>query len=72
MNREIETRVRERAYQLWQTAGAPVGNDQHFWYQAVQEIQRQNLRQNGSHRPITITSPGATVVEVTKENSLFK
>lgn len=31
---EYETRVRERAYQLWDEAGRPEGLTDHFWYEA--------------------------------------
>ena len=36
---ELRTaRVRERAYELWQTAGSPMGHDDHFWLCAEREI----------------------------------
>ena len=28
-----EQRIRGKAYQLWQEAGSPEGEDEHFWHQ---------------------------------------
>src|SRR4051794_35333866 len=36
----FEQRVRERAYYLWQQAGAPHGRDHDFWHQAHEEETR--------------------------------
>ncbi|PZW48775.1 Protein of unknown function (DUF2934) [Humitalea rosea] len=30
-----EQRLREKAYQLWQEAGSPEGEDDRFWQQAI-------------------------------------
>ena len=35
---ERERRVRDRAEQLWNEAGQPVGRDAEFWYQAEAEV----------------------------------
>jgi hypothetical protein len=32
--------IRDRAYFLWQEAGAPHGKDEEFWYAAEQDIRR--------------------------------
>ncbi len=36
---DIERRVRERAYQLWEAAGYPPNQSDEFWYRARQEIE---------------------------------
>jgi hypothetical protein len=36
---DIERRVRERAYQLWEAAGYPQDRSDEFWYYARQEIE---------------------------------
>ncbi len=34
----IETRVRERAYSLWEQAGRPEGRAEEYWYRARSEL----------------------------------
>jgi hypothetical protein len=33
-----EAKIRDRAYQLWDQAGQPDGDDHAFWYQAEREL----------------------------------
>jgi len=40
---DIERRIREHAYRLWQEAGSPEGRDQEFWHRA-RELEK-NARQ---------------------------
>lgn len=35
---DLEHRIRERAYALWQQAGSPDGRQDEFWHQARQEL----------------------------------
>ena len=35
---DIETRVRRRAYELWEEAGRPEGRGDEFWHQAQADI----------------------------------
>lgn len=37
---EREDRIRRRAHELWEQAGKPAGEDQRFWREAEQEIDR--------------------------------
>lgn len=39
-----EDGIRRRAYQLWEEAGKPDGQDQRFWNEAEQEIDRSEGR----------------------------
>jgi len=35
-DRDLQRRIRERAYTLWQEAGSPSGRDQEFWHRALE------------------------------------
>ena len=37
-----QQRIRERAYELWENAGKPEGQDDHFWHTAEVEIDAQD------------------------------
>jgi hypothetical protein len=43
MSHEIETRIRARAYELWESEGRPVGRDQDFWLRAEREVLEQPI-----------------------------
>lgn len=38
MDKQLEERIRERAYELWMQHGCLPGRDEEYWYQAEQEI----------------------------------
>jgi hypothetical protein len=38
MDKELEQRIRERAYELWMQHGSQSGRSDEYWYQAEQEI----------------------------------
>ncbi|MCW0001215.1 DUF2934 domain-containing protein [Pararhizobium sp. YC-54] len=38
MENDRETRIRQRAYQLWQDEGSPEGKHEEHWAQAAREI----------------------------------
>jgi Protein of unknown function (DUF2934) len=38
MNQISEQKCRERAYELWEAAGAPEGREAEFWYKARDEL----------------------------------
>jgi hypothetical protein len=38
MNPEIEARIRERAYQIWEEEGRPEGRDFDHWMRAVESV----------------------------------
>lgn len=38
MDKQIEQRIRERAYELWMQHGSQPGRADEYWYQAEQEI----------------------------------
>ncbi len=37
-----EDRIRERAYRLWEKSGKPDGRRDHFWQQAVAELEAED------------------------------
>ncbi|PWC52812.1 DUF2934 domain-containing protein [Azospirillum sp. TSO22-1] len=38
MSQDVEHRIRERAYQIWQDKGCPDGSDHEHWFLAEQEV----------------------------------
>lgn len=46
MDKQLEQRIRERAYELWMRHGSLPDRADEYWYQAEQEI----LRENGSEQ----------------------
>jgi hypothetical protein len=51
MTDEREDRIRNRAYELWQQAGAPDGKPDDHWYEAEREIDRGNGEIEGDDQP---------------------
>ncbi len=39
-----ERAIRERACKLWEQAGKPEGMDQHFWFEAKQQLRDEMVR----------------------------
>jgi hypothetical protein len=39
----MDEQIRVRAYQLWEQAGRPTGQEQAFWFTAVAELTEQRL-----------------------------
>lgn len=38
MSQDVEQRIRERAYAIWQEKGCPEGSDHEHWFLAEQEV----------------------------------
>lgn len=36
---DVDVKIRERAFKLWQEAGCPDGHHEEFWHQAKAEIE---------------------------------
>ncbi|MPV60212.1 hypothetical protein CFB46_30080 [Burkholderia sp. HI2761] len=47
MNVDRETRVRERAYRLWQADGAPDGKADEYWQRAEQQLDAEGSSADG-------------------------
>lgn len=41
MDKELDERIRERAYAIWEEEGRPEGNDYHHWLRAVEELRTE-------------------------------
>lgn len=60
MDKQIEERIRERAYELWMRHGSLPGRADEYWYQAEQEILGHAETTEGkqeSSRPLPIIDP---------------
>jgi hypothetical protein len=44
-----EGRIRERAHRLWEHAGRPDGQEEHFWLEAERRLKEEQIR----HEPKT-------------------
>ena len=42
MDREMEDRIRQRAYELWLQSGQPEGSEMEFWLRAEREIKEED------------------------------
>ncbi|MXQ10071.1 DUF2934 domain-containing protein [Microvirga makkahensis] len=51
MDKQLEQRIRERAYELWMQHGSLPGRAEEYWYQAEQEILGQQSNESGSSLP---------------------
>jgi hypothetical protein len=47
MSTELEERIRQRAYELWEREGSQHGNDQDHWHQAALEIEEEDREAAG-------------------------
>ena len=59
---DIEERIRERAYLLWEEAGRPHGRSDEFWFAAWQELMGDSApgeAGSGADRPSAVEPPEA-------------
>lgn len=40
----LEQRIREKAFRLWEEAGRPEGQEEHFWFQAEAAIREEEAK----------------------------
>ncbi len=60
MDKQLEERIRERAYELWMRHGSLPGRADEYWYQAEQEILGHAGATEGGHessQPLPIMDP---------------
>jgi hypothetical protein len=58
---DIDERVRERAYLLWEQAGGPDGRSEEFWFRARHELENEGPEENapeGALAPLGEEPPG--------------
>ncbi|HEY4202448.1 MAG TPA: DUF2934 domain-containing protein [Devosiaceae bacterium] len=53
----MDEQIRLRAYQLWEQAGQPLGQEQSFWFQAVSELAEAQLAPVATRKPRKRKSP---------------
>ncbi|MDB5621967.1 MAG: hypothetical protein JWR39_530 [Devosia sp.] len=41
----MDTQIKDRAYALWEAAGRPEGQDEHFWFAAAAELAQADAPQ---------------------------
>jgi hypothetical protein len=56
MDKQIEQRIRERAYELWMRHGSLPGQADEYWYQAEREILGES-EQTSEHEPLPLIDP---------------
>jgi len=56
MNEHDDTKIRDRAYALWERAGSPEGRQEEFWHAAERELAEEGGTDT-SERASTITAP---------------
>jgi hypothetical protein len=61
MNKDLEKRIKERAYQLWEAEGRPHGKHEQHWQRASKLIEGDEPAPKAKQRRTTIHSPAAGV-----------
>jgi len=56
MDKELEEKIRQRAYELWMRHGSQHGRAEEYWYQAEQEILGKNTEATGPE-PLPLIDP---------------
>ncbi|MEE1613569.1 DUF2934 domain-containing protein [Microvirga sp. CF3016] len=57
MDKQLEERIRERAYELWMRHGGIHGRADDYWYQAEREILGEGDEGDGTKAPIIDPAP---------------
>lgn len=57
MDKQLEERIRERAYELWMRHGSIHGRADDYWYQAEREILGEGDEGEGTKAPIIDPAP---------------
>src|SRR5262245_52471797 len=57
MDKKIEERIRERAYQLWMRHGSIHGRADDYWYQAEREVLGESDDEDARPAPIIDPAP---------------
>jgi hypothetical protein len=53
----LEDRIRERAYKLWERAGCPDGRNWEFWFAARREIEAVGAKNAKGSKPVDPFEP---------------
>jgi hypothetical protein len=55
MEQALEQRIRQRAYEIWETVGRPDGNSSQHWLAAERELVATSMQ--GAVRPVVKKAP---------------
>jgi hypothetical protein len=55
MTNPTDDQIRERAHQLWESAGRPEGREEEFWFEAERELTNGAAPDNPEERSSTFT-----------------
>jgi hypothetical protein len=70
MDKQLEERIRERAYELWMRHGSIHGRADDYWYQAEREVLGEGDDREGTQAPFIDPAPlGMTSITVDEELS---
>jgi len=70
MDKQLEEKIRERAYELWMRHGSIHGRADEYWYQAEQEIRGEGDDTESTKAPIIDPAPlGMTSMTADEELS---
>ena len=58
INESLEQKCRERAYALWEAAGAPEGRETEFWFKARDELDSAGDQKAGDEPRTRRGGPG--------------
>jgi len=70
MDKELEEKIRERAYELWMRHGSQPGLAEEYWYQAEQEIRGESSGGTGSEDPPLINPAPLGMTSMTADEVL--
>ena len=61
---DLETRIRDRAYQLWEQEGRPEGRTDEFWHRAQADVLAVDTAVTGDAQPDAAGETGAAFLPV--------
>ena len=69
MDKELENKIRERAYELWMRHGALPDRADEYWYRAEQEILGQGSEEAGTQPPSLISPAPLGMTSMTADEA---
>lgn len=70
MDKQLEERIRERAYELWMRHGSLPGRADDYWYQAEREILGEGSEETGAETPPLIDPAPLGMTSMTADEVL--
>jgi hypothetical protein len=69
MDKQLEQRIRERAYELWMRHGSLPGQAEEYWYQAEREILGESDQTSGNEAPLLIDPAPLGMTSMTADDA---